>query len=444
MKNIAAKLSPDEYESNFSALKPALTGRAAVVESGRCLYCYDAPCTEACPTHIDVPQFIRKINTRNYLGSARTILSANILGETCSRACPVDDLCEGACVMHEKGERPIQIGQLQRFVMEWRREQGKRLFGNGQLKGKSVGLIGAGPASLSCAASLVRLGHEAVIYEAGEIPGGLAATGIASYKLRMKEVLAEIEMIREMGVTIRNGVRVGEDVSVEQLLEKHHVIFVGVGLDRTHGLAVPGEELEGVIDAISFIHEIKTRPFGEIDVGSHVVVVGGGNTSVDAATAAKRLGAESVMVVYRRSEAEMPAYEHEYRLAKLDGIVYRWLTAPVEIVGEKGVEAVKCIKMELGEVDHSGRRRPIPVEGSEELIKADMVISALGQTADLQFLEQLPQVEISEGLLVADPETGQTANPRIFAGGDLVHGAREVVNAVQAGKLAADGIDNYL
>lgn len=444
MRNVAPKLSPQEYEANFSEIKPPLSESAAVVEAGRCLFCYDAPCTRACPTHIDVPQFIKKIQTHNYVGSARTILEANILGESCSRACPVEVLCEGACVMHDKGEPPILIGRLQRFAMEWRREKGTEVFHVGEPNGKSVGLVGAGPASLSCAANLVLRGYEAAIYEAEDVPGGLDATGIASYKLRMKDTLEEIEMVKGMDVMINTGVRVGVDVSIDKLLERHDAIFVGTGLNRTRRLGIPGEELDGVMDALSFIKEVKMRSFGDVEVGRRVVVVGGGNTSVDAATASKRLGAESVTVIYRRSEAEMPAYEHEYELAKSDGVSYQWLTLPVEFMGHGSVEAVRCVRMTLGEPDESGRRRPVAIEGSEIFVEADMVLLALGQMADIEFLNMLPGVEVRNGLLVADTETGQTSNPKIFAGGDLVHGAKEVVHAVQAGKLAGRGIDKFL
>ncbi|MCH7818117.1 MAG: NAD(P)-dependent oxidoreductase [Candidatus Marinimicrobia bacterium] len=438
------KISPEEYRKNFADMKPALSESAAIVEAGRCLFCYDAPCTNICPTHIDVPGFIKKIMTGNYIGSAKTILSENILGESCGRACPVEVLCEGACVMNDKDELPIKIGQLQRFSTEWRRNNKKSIFDIPESNGKSVGLIGAGPASLSCAAYLKLNGYDTLIYEAEELAGGLDAFGVAEYKLTLKSVLDEIEMIKEMGVKIQTDTKVGKDISFDELLKKHDALFIGIGLGRTRSLEIPGNDLNGIHDTIDFVKKYKTNPPGETAVGKNVIVIGGGNTSVDAATAAKRLGADTVTVLYRRSESEMPAFAHEYEHAKADGVNYQWLTNPIAFMGDTDVEAVKCIRMELGEPDDSGRRQPISVPGTEFTIPADMVFLALGQVADKEFIKSIPEVGFSNGKIVADPKNGKTSNPRIFAGGDVVHGAKEVVNAVQAGKLAAYEINKFL
>lgn len=431
------KITPSEYQSNFSDIKPALSESAAIVEASRCLFCYDAPCTNICPTHIDVPRFIKKIMTGNYLGSAQTILEENILGESCGRVCPVEVLCEGACVMHDKDELPIKIGQLQRFATSWSRENNKKVFTLPPPTGKSIGLVGSGPASLSCAANLALKGYKTIIYEADKIPGGLNAVGVAEYKIKLKDVLNEIALIEEMGVEILTGTEVGKDISIEELLEKYDALFIGIGLGKTKKISIPGENLNGIYDTIDFVKEYKTKPPGEVGVGKRVIVIGGGNTSVDAATAAKRLGAKEVTVIYRRSESEMPAFEHEYDLAKADGVLYRWLTNPVEFLGDENIESVKCVRMELGKPDDSGRRQPKPVKGSEFTIPADMVLLALGQTADEEFINKIPGVTVSNGTIAADPLTGKTSNPKIFAGGDAVHGAKEVVDAVQAGKLAA-------
>jgi glutamate synthase (NADPH/NADH) small chain len=309
---------------------------------------------------------------------------------------------------------------------------------------KSIGLIGSGPASLSCAAHLAQMGYKTVIYEAGNIPGGLNATGVALYKLRTEDALAEIDLIRGLGVEIKTGVRVGNDISIDTLLERHDALFVGVGLGSTHRLGIPGEDLDGVMDAVAFIQAIKTQPLADARVGRRVLVIGAGNTAIDAASAAKRLGAESVTMIYRRSESEMPAFKHEFDHAKQDGVAFQWQTAPARIKGDHAVRSLQCFRMKLGKPDKSGRRRPIPIENSEFELEADMVLTALGQKMDSEFILSLPMIETKAGRLAADPDTGQTGNPRIFAGGDLVHGAKEVVNAVQAGKLAATGIDIYL
>lgn len=437
MTDSEIKITPSEYQSNFSDIKPALSESAAIVEASRCLFCYDAPCTNICPTHIDVPRFIKKITTGNYLGSAKTILEENILGESCGRVCPVEVLCEGACVMNDKDELPIKIGQLQRFATSWSRENNKKVFTVPPPTGKSIGLVGSGPASLSCAANLALKGFKTTIYEADNIPGGLNAVGVAEYKIKLNDVLNEIALIEKMGVEILTGTKVGKDILIEDLLKKHDALFIGIGLGNTRKLSIPGENLNGIHDTIDFVKKYKTKSPGEVGVGKRVIVIGGGNTSVDAATAAKRLGANEVTVVYRRSESEMPAFEHEYKLAKADGVRYRWLTNPVEFLGDDNVESVKCVLMELGDPDDSGRKQPKPLNGSEFTIPADMVLLALGQIADDDFINKIPGVDFSNGTIVADPLTGRTSNPNIFAGGDAVHGAKEVVDAVQAGKLAA-------
>ncbi|MFH0881818.1 MAG: NAD(P)-dependent oxidoreductase [bacterium] len=432
------------YETYFAALKQPLSKNAALAEAARCLFCFDAPCTRMCPAHIDVPKFIRKITTHNFTGSARTILEQNILGESCSKVCPVETLCEGACVMNEKGELPIQIGRLQLFATQWLRESGKTVFDKAAPNQKSVGLVGAGPASLACAACLAVKGYDTTIYGADRIPGGLNATAIAAYKLHTEDALEEIRMIEKMGVVIKPGTRIGSDLTIDQLLETHDALFIGTGLGMNHQLEVPGMELDGVLEALSFIKNAKTLPFKDLRAGRDVVVIGGGNTAIDAALAAKLLGADSVTVVYRRSKTEMPAYDHEYELAMSKGVVFQFLAAPVRIEGDTSVTSITCNRMELGEPDESGRRRPMMIKGSEFSIKADRVLVALGQKADIKFLASLPNTEIRNGLLVTDSESGQTGNPRIFAGGDLVHGAKEVVDAVQSGKVAAHGIDSFL
>jgi dihydropyrimidine dehydrogenase (NAD+) subunit PreT len=443
--NKANKLTNEQYETNFEELTPPFNRNSAVVESLRCLYCFDAPCIRACPTHIDIPTFIKKISTDNPLGSARTIYESNWLALTCAKACPVDDLCEGACVMNEKGEKPIEIGRLQRYSVEHYLDSSYgNLFEQKPYNGKSVGIIGSGPAGLACGAELSLLGYKVEIYESDKIPGGLNTWGIAPYKTRQAESLKEIEVIKNLGVVIHTGVTVGQTIFFDELLNNHDAIFIGIGLGDSENLAIPGEELKGVSGAIKFIKEIKKENWSSVDIGKNVAVIGAGNTSIDAATEAKRLGAEEVMIIYRRSENEMPANNFEYELAKKEGITFKFLTSPIEIVGNSSVEGLRCLKMELSDRKEKGRRKPVPIPNSEFELSVDMVITALGQKFQNEFLEIIPDVKVSNGKVIVDPISFQTGNPKIFAGGDCINGGKEVVNAAYDGKQAAHGIDKVL
>jgi len=443
--NLAPKLSEEEYEKNFAELHPPLTKNAAIDEANRCLYCFDSPCKTACPTHIDISTFIKKIATGNLTGSAKTILQSNWVPLTCAKACPVEELCEGACVYVEKGEKPIEIGRLQRYAIENYFNSGMpALFMAKEKNGKSVGIIGSGPAGLACGAELALLGYDVQIYESRDIPGGLNTWGIAPYKTKREDSLKEVELVKNLGVEIQTGVSVGKKVSMDELLKKHDAMFIGVGLGESGRLNIPGEDLDGVCGALEFIENVKRENWSKVDVGKRVAVIGAGNTSIDAATEAKRLGAEEVMIIYRRSEAEMPANDFEYRLAKNDGINFRFLTSPFEITGNGRVESIKCLKMELGKEDESGRRKAIPVKNSEFEIPADMIIYALGQQANSDFLQTVPGLKIDNGCVIVNSETFQTNNPKVFAGGDCINGGKEVVNAAFDGKHAAHGIDKYL
>jgi glutamate synthase (NADPH/NADH) small chain len=365
-------------DERFPDLHPALTPQAAVVEATRCLYCYDAPCTQACPTHIDVPKFIKKIATGNLRGSANAILDANILGLSCSRVCPVDVLCEGSCVMHRYNKQPIEIGLLQRHAMEFFYDHSPKIAAAPD-NGKRVACIGAGPASLSCAAELRRHGFGVTIFDKNPLPGGLNTYGIAQYKLRPPDSLKEVELVRGMGVEFRQGKEPNE--------ADYDAIFLGIGLGPTNRLNIPGE-----IDALKFIASYKT---GKREVGRIVAVIGAGNTAIDAAIAAKLLGAEQVHILYRRGESDMSAFRTEYEHAKQEGIHFHWWVTQID---------------------------PLPY---------DMVITAIGQS----HLRDLSDV---------NRETGQTSNPKYFAGGDCINGGREVVDAVADGKRAAQGIKKWL
>ncbi len=445
MNTLAPKLTPEQYEANFAELHPPFSTNSAVAEANRCLYCYDSPCTKACPTHIDIPTFIKKIATGNLKGSAKTILKSNWVALTCAKACPVDVLCEGACVYNERGEQPIQIGRLQRYALDWYFEHGMPpLFQPKPKNGKSVGVIGAGAAGLACAAEAALLGFDVTVYDAKPKPGGLNTWGIAPYKMSQEDALKEVKLVESFGVKIHSGVKVGKDVTLAELEQRHDAIFLGVGLGISSRLNIPGEDLSGVVDAIDFIERVTTRNWPAIDVGRRVAVIGAGNTAIDAVTEARRLGAEHVMIIYRRSREEMPAYEFEYELAKSDGVHFQFLTAPVRIIGNTHVEAIECVQMKLGEPDEEGRRRPVPVPGSEFRIPVDMVIKSVGQRIEETFLGTIPGLRIERGRVWVNSETMQTSNPKYFAGGDCINGGKEVVNAAADGKQAAHGINQLL
>ncbi len=445
MKNIATKLKPEQYESNFAELHPPFTPNSATTEANRCLYCYDSPCMKACPTHIDISTFIKKIATGNIKGSAKTILKSNWIALTCAKACPVDVLCEGACVYNERGEEPIQIGRLQRYAIDWYFEHGMpTLFTRAPQNGKSLGVIGAGAAGLSCAAEAALLGYDVTIYDANEKPGGLNTWGIAPYKMTQQDAMNEVKLVESFGVKIKSSMRVGKDISLAELEKKHDAIFLGVGLGSASRLNIPGENLPGVVDALDFIEQVTTRNWSSVDVGKRVAVIGAGNTAIDAVTEARRLGAEHVMIIYRRSRDEMPAYDFEYELAKSDGVHFQFLSAPTRIIGNSQVEAIECVQMKLGEPDEEGRRRPEVVPNSEFQIPVDMIIKSVGQNIEKTFLAQIPNLKTEGGRVWVDPTTMQTSNQKYFAGGDCINGGKEVVNAAADGKRAAWGIDALL
>jgi dihydropyrimidine dehydrogenase (NAD+) subunit PreT len=433
MNNVVAPLSPEGFASRFAEIHPPFTRQEAVVEANRCLFCFDAPCTNACPTNIDVPRFIKKIATGNLRGSAAAILDANILGLSCSRVCPVDVLCEGACVLHRYSREPIEIGRLQRHAMDHFYAGGGSVASMPPSRSGRIACIGAGPASLACAAELARRGYAVAIFDSRPQAGGLNTYGVAQYKFRPVDAQKEVELIRAMGVEFRLAQEVGTAVPIEDIEKEFAAVFIGVGLGPTQPLDIPGESLPGVIDALHFIADYKTT--GTTRVGRRVVVIGGGNTAIDAATASVRLGAEGVHILYRRGEVKMPAFSFEVDLARQDGVAFHWHTQPVAIHGQAAVEAIECVRL-----DTDLR----PIAGSNFKLPCDMVIVSIGQSKLLDLLERCRGIRLDNGRVVADPETGQCANPRYFAGGDCVNGGREVVDAVAAGKRAAIGIAAWL
>jgi dihydropyrimidine dehydrogenase (NAD+) subunit PreT len=406
----------------------------ALTEASRCLYCYDAPCTIACPTSIDVPAFIKGIASANVIGAAETILSANILGASCARVCPVEVLCEGSCVYVDWGRKPIEIGRLQRFATDNGADGVE--FERQPDTGHSIGFVGAGPASLACAAKLALLGHTTVIYEKSELPGGLNTAGIAPYKMQAPTAIEEAEFVESLGVTIKTGVAVGVDITPEDLLSKHDVVFLGIGLGDDSNLDVPGGDAEGVVGAVDWIRRLKTDAAMSVNHVQSAVVIGGGNTALDAARELARLGVAETRLIYRRTVDRMPGYEHELYGAKYDGVtVVTDALVKAVIVLDGKVESVQLVRAEDGR----------PTEEDVGTIPVDLVVVATGQARLRDLADKFEGVEFDQrGHIVVDPETGQTGNPNVFAGGDACNGGKEVVNAVDEGQRAALAIHQKL
>jgi glutamate synthase (NADPH/NADH) small chain len=422
-------LNIEQIERNFREIAPPLSEAEAILESNRCVYCYDAPCTYACPTHIDVPAFIKKIASGNLVGSARVIFDANPIGATCARVCPVEVLCEGACVEKTLMQKPIEIGRLQRYATDAVMSKGRDVLKAGQPNGKSVGIIGSGPAGLSCATYLARLGYAVTIYDRKPLPGGLDTYAMAEYKMPQTVSVEEANMVARLGVEFKLNTEIGRDISLQDLEANYDAVFLAAGLGATQKLNIPGEDLAGVFEALDFIEQIKTRDWHNVPLARTIAVIGAGNTAVDVVTQAKRLGAERVLMIYRRTANDMPAYEYEYELAKKDAVEFGWQTQPVEILSDANgaVAGLRCVK----------------TDGSEQTfdIPCEMVVKAIGQQKMRSFFETIPNLELdSGGRIVVNNETMQTTNPKYFAGGDCVNGGKEAVDASQMGKLAAQGI----
>jgi dihydropyrimidine dehydrogenase (NAD+) subunit PreT len=419
---------------------PPLSGHEALVEANRCLFCYDAPCTHACPTHIDVPRFIKKIATDNLIGSARTILESNLLGATCSRVCPVQELCEGACVLGAE-HKPIMIGRLQRHAMDYAYQRSQPMFKPAAPTGRRVVVIGAGPAGLSCAGELAKHGHSVTVFDKRHLPGGLSTFGIISLREPVDRALAEVEMIRRLGVTFETEKEFGRDLSLAALKKEFDAVFLGIGLGTTPSVEIPGEE--HIVDGLEYIEQSKLD-LGNLRVGSNVVVIGAGNTAIDCATIAKRLGAQRVTMVYRRTAREMTAYEHEYDFIKKEGVEFSFLTQPLRVVTEGGkVTGIECGRMELGESDSSGRPAPRPIPGEEFILPTDQIVKAIGQQK-LPVSAQLG-LETEKGYIKVDADF-MTSIPEVYAGGDCIRVKRaaSTVMAVQDGKLASKSIHRRL
>ena len=431
-------LNEQDFEANFAQIKPLMNANEAYYESGRCLFCYDAPCVTACPTSIDIPLFIRQINSGNVNGAAKTIYDSNYFGNACGKVCPTEVLCEGACVYTNQGVKAIEIGRLQNYATDKVISANKLLYKTVPKNGKKIAIIGAGPAGISCACELVSMGYHATIFEAKSLPSGLTVHGVAPYKITNEEVLAEIKYLQQQfDFEVKYNSPI-ETADLQKLDAEFDAIFLGIGLGKTARLNIPGEDLENCIGAVEFIEQLRLN-HADVYVGEEVIVLGGGNTAMDAASESSRMGAFNVTLSYRRGQAEMGAYDFEYELAKHAGAQGLFNVQPIEITGTDKVTGVKFIRTE----SLNGKMNTIP--GSEFIMPCDMVIKATGQEKRKNLLQQIPGLELApNGVILTNEETYQTTNPKYFAAGDAVNGGMEVVNAANEGKLAAIGIHHFL
>jgi dihydropyrimidine dehydrogenase (NAD+) subunit PreT len=427
-------------------LRPPLADAQAVVEAARCLECggpyAEAPCTLACPANIDVPSFVTAIARGDPGSAAETIFAENLLGATCARVCPVEVLCEGSCVLPHEGRRAVEIGRLQRYAADAALAEGRRIQRAARTTDKRVAVLGAGPAGLTCAGQLAALGYAVTVYEAREEPGGLVRYAIAPFRQQREPLPAEVRMITDLGVDLRLGVEIDGPEALLAIAAEADAVFLAVGLGPDLDVRYPGDGLRGVWQSLEFIEALKGgRP---PRVGMRVAVIGGGNTALDVARESLRLGAEQVTVVYRRTEPEMPAYRHEVEEAHAEGVRFLWLAVPVRFLGEYRLEGLECRHVRLGQLDGTGRPRPEPVPGTEFVLPVETAVKAIGQQPRRELLGWIEGLELRDGLVQVDGETGQTTNPKYFCGGDALNGGATVVEAVQAAKVAARGIDAYL
>jgi len=438
MAEFATPTTALEFAENFAQLKPTMSRNEALYESARCLFCFDAPCIQACPSGIDIPQFIRQINSGNVTGSARTIYEANYFGNACGKVCPTEVLCEGACVYNLQDVKPIEIGRLQSYATTQAIAENKQLFAPGGATGKRVAVIGAGPAGISAACELRALGHAVDVFEAKAQPSGLTLYGVAPYKITNEEALAEMAYLQgQFGYAVHYHAPITGRADLARLEAEYDAIFLGIGLGHTSALCLPGEDKANCVGAVEFIEELRQRQ-ADTPVGRAVVVLGGGNTAMDAASESARLGADSVLLAYRRGKEEMGAYHFEYDLAKGVGVRGLFNVAPLEILGDAYVTGVRFIRTAV----EDGRVREVP--GTEFVQPCDMVIKATGQAKQTHFLHHIPGLELdSRGRIVADA-VGQTTNPQYFTSGDARNGGAEVVNAAAEAKVAARGIHAFL
>lgn len=447
------KQKPKERIHNFNEVALGYTEEEAVAEAERCLQCLTPECIKRCPVEIDIPEFLKLIKERKFAEAIKKVKEKNSLPAICGRVCPQETQCQASCLMRKAGD-PIHIGRLERFVADWERKRGFEIPEKPTSTEKKVAIIGAGPAGLAAAAELAKLGHEAMIFEALHLPSGVLMYGIPEFRLPKNIVQAEVDYIKKLGVNIRCNYLIGRTYTIPELLKKgFDAVFIGTGAGLPRFLGIPGENFCGIYSANEFLIRVnlmKAYAFPEYDtpihVGEKVAVVGGGNVAMDSARCALRLGAEEVKIIYRRSRQEMPARAEEIENAEEEGIIFEFLTNPKRFIGDKRgwVKAMECIGMRLGEPDSSGRRRPIPIEGSEFIMKTDTVVIAIGRTPNPIIQRTTEGLEVTRWGTIVTDENGKTSIEGVYAGGDIVTGEATVISAMGAGKKAARAIHEYL
>ncbi len=443
---------PQKRIKNFNEVPYGYDESTAIEEAKRCLQCKNKPCIEGCPVEIDIPDFIKHVAQGEIDKAVEVLKTKTSLPAVCGRVCPYENQCEGNCTLKKIGE-PVGIGRLERFLADYERKKGVVIPKIAKSTGKKVAVVGAGPAGLTCAGDLAKMGHKVTLYEALHDPGGVLMYGIPEFRLPKEIVKAEVDYISKLGVDINYDVVIGKTIFVDELLKDFDAIFIGTGAGLPRWLRIPGENYDGVYSANEFLTRVnmmKAYKFPEYDtpikIGKVVATFGAGNVAMDCARTSLRLGAEKSYIIYRRSEKEMPAREEEIEHAKEEGVIFELLTNPVRFIGnEKGIlTEVECIRMKLGEPDDSGRRRPIPIEGSEFKIKIDTAMVAIGQSPNPLIPNSVKGLKIGKKGNIVTDENGQTSIPGIFAGGDIATGAATVILAMGAGKKAAKAIDKYL
>ncbi|RJP29264.1 MAG: NADPH-dependent glutamate synthase [Actinobacteria bacterium] len=444
---------PETRKGNFNEVALGLGETEALKESSRCLQCKKKPCVAGCPVEVDIPAFIASIETGDFMDAAAKLKDQNNLPAICGRVCPQETQCEQVCTLGKKGE-PVAIGRLERFASDYEAARGEPIIPpKSPPTGKRVAVIGAGPGGLTCAGDLARMGHAVTIFEALNAPGGVLTYGIPEFRLPKAIVMREVEYVHRLGVEIRLDQVIGCSFTLQELFaEGYDAAFIGIGAGLPMFMDIPGENFNGVYSANEYLTRsnlMKAYLFPAYDTpikkGKRVAVIGGGNVALDSARTALRLGAEEVNIVYRRSRAEMPARAEEVEHAVEEGVVFKFLTLPIRILGDEWVRGMECLEMELGEPDESGRRRPVPIKGSEFELEVDLVVMAIGTRANPLLPSTIPELKLNKwGYIEADPQTGQTSISNIFAGGDIVTGSATVIEAMGAGKNSARAIHRLL